>query len=62
MSFMNKFGAPLVAAIAGVGIATYTLLPALREQRSNQDRHHDEVKRTIAAQEKELADKKAGGK
>ncbi|KAJ2859132.1 hypothetical protein GGH94_006268 [Coemansia aciculifera] len=52
MSFMNKFGAPLIAAIAGVGIATYTLLPAMREQRDNQNRLTDEVKRTVASQEK----------
>ncbi|KAJ2696852.1 hypothetical protein H4218_004350 [Coemansia sp. IMI 209128] len=41
----------MIAAIAGVGIATYTLLPALREQRNSQNQSYEEVKRTIASQE-----------
>ncbi|KAJ2323026.1 hypothetical protein GGH92_011000 [Coemansia sp. RSA 2673] len=57
MSLASKFGAPAVAALAGVCIATYTFLPVLREQRDSQARHHEEIQRVVADAAKHAEDK-----
>ncbi|KAJ2780199.1 hypothetical protein H4R18_003593 [Coemansia javaensis] len=56
MSFLQRFGPPLVAGIAGAAIATYTLLPALRAMKSSEDAHREEIRRVIAEQDQQQPD------
>ncbi|KAJ2708350.1 hypothetical protein H4R19_004787 [Coemansia spiralis] len=52
MSFVQRFGPPLLAAAVGVAVATYAFKPELVEMKRSDEAHKEEIKRVIAEQDR----------
>lgn len=58
MSFLQKFAPPIFAGVVGVGIAIYTLKPALDNMKREEDQHKEEIRQVIAKQDEEQKNKR----